>query len=378
MNSLKNEVKFLLSGHGMPYEKVSLLIAVAVSVIFVVLMGNNFIKDGRITVIDLDNSKYSHELIEKIDASPYAGITEVLNTPADPTSLMYRDKTIAVVYLPQGLEKNRYSKSAAQIGVFYDNTNSAQSAEIKELLNEIVAMENQTLAAENGASGDSGVVMYTRDLFNPVHSNTNVQTLGFLYFFSSMFFVFATIGMVPRLRMSHELDKALLEQNPFMVLVRLVPYVCLLFVALFVGLAILRIGGGLVFSGNVFLYILTQLLYIPTLGVMSLLFGWSASNPGIASSRMILFIPGGFIMGGMTGPIPIFPHWGQMLSHVFPLTWEFEFLRDVLLRGASFMDMAKTLGGFLIYAAILLIIFCMVFKKASDKNIEADSEIAEG
>lgn len=364
MDSLRDEVRFLLSGHGMPYEKVSLLVAVVIAVVFVVILGNNYIRDGRVAVIDLDNSHYSRELIARFDASPFIGITEVLNTPADVKSLMYRDQNIAVVYLPQGLEKNRYDGAAATVGVFYDNTNNAQTAELKEALNEIIAWENQTLAAEKGAVAESGVLLHTRDLFNPAHSNSNGETLGFLFFFSSMFFVFATIGIIPRLRMEHKLAEALAQGNPFAVLLRLLPYCACLFVALFIGLAILRVGGGLVFSGSAALYVLSQLFYIPALGVMSLLFGWTAANPGVAASRMILFIPGGFILGGMTGPIPILDKWVQVLSHFFPLVWEFEFIRDILLRGASFFDIGKTFGGFMLYMAALIGVFCLVFHRA--------------
>lgn len=365
MNSLKDEVRFLLSGQGMPYEKVSLMIAVAVTVIFVIILGNNYIKDGRTVVIDLDNSRYSRELITKFDSSPFIGVSNVLNAPADVKSLMYRDQNIAVIYLPPGLEKERYTNSAAKIGVFYDNTNNAQTAEIKGALNEIVAMENQNLAMENGsAAGESGVLLHSRDLFNPTHSSSNGETLGFLFFFSSMFFVFATIGIIPRLRMEHKLARSYAEGNPFSLLVRLLPYCACLFAALFVGLAILRLGGNLVFSGSIALYIVSQLFYIPALGMMSLLFGWTAANPGVAASRMILFIPGGFILGGMTGPVPILDEWVQLVSHFFPLVWEFEFIRDILLRGASFMDMGRTFGGFFIYMAAISSVFCLIFHKS--------------
>ena len=67
-------------------------------------------------------------------------------------------------------------------------------------------------------------------------------------------------------------------------------------------MAILRVFGDMSFSGNVFLFLLTQLFYIPALGIASLIFGWSAATPGVANSRMILFIPGGFIFGGSAVP----------------------------------------------------------------------------
>lgn len=157
MNSLKHEIAFLFSGMGMPYEKVAMLVAVVCAVLFTVLLGNNFIKEAPVAVIDLDNSKYSHELIQEMDASPYIDINTVFHSAVNPKVLFYRDHFAAVVYFPKDLEKNRYSDAAGQIGVFYDNTSIAQNADIMEALNTIVAEENNKLSAPetsrpNGAS----------------------------------------------------------------------------------------------------------------------------------------------------------------------------------------------------------------------------------
>ena len=97
----------------------------------------------------------------------------VLNAPAEPKTLFYRDESIAVLYLPKDLEKNRYGQTAANIGVFYDNTNSAQTAELKAALNEIVALENQKMAMEAGTGTEGGILLHDRILFNPVNSTCN-------------------------------------------------------------------------------------------------------------------------------------------------------------------------------------------------------------
>ena len=94
MNSLRDEIKYLFSGQGMPYEKVSIMVAVIITVFFTVILGNNFIKDANVAIIDLDNSKYSHELIDKIDTSQYMRVTAVINTPVEPKNLFYQDKNI--------------------------------------------------------------------------------------------------------------------------------------------------------------------------------------------------------------------------------------------------------------------------------------------
>lgn len=370
MHTLRDEIAFLFSGKGMPYEKVSILVAVVVTVVFTIFLSNNYVKDGSVAVIDLDNSRYSRELIDVLDASPYIAVNAVLNVPAEPKTLFYQDACIAVVYLPKDLEKERYGQTTASIGVFYDNTNSAQTAGLKAALNEIIALENQKIAMESGARGNSGLVLHDRILFNPVGSTCNGTTLGFLFFFSSMFFVFATIGIIPRLRLEGKLDASLEAGDLCGVLARLLPYCGCLLVALFVGMAVLRLGGDMVLQGDIFVFFFSQLLYIPLLGVTSLLFGWNAANPGSAVSRMIFFVPGGFLLGGVTSPIPILSEWVQIVSHFFPLVWEFSFVRDILLRGASFMDCAKTFGACMLYLAALIAVFCCCFFRARAQQKE--------
>lgn len=371
MHSLKDELTYFFSGIGMPYAKVSIMIAVVVSVLFTAVFSDNYIKDGKVAVIDLDNSKFSREFIAVINTSPYIRVKDVLNVPVDPQTLFYQDRYLAVIYLPAGFEKNRYSEGVNNIGVFYDNINVAQSGNLKEALNTIVAVQNQKIGlpqiqalglnTEQTAAVMNNISLNERLLFNPNSSSSNSTTMGFLFFFSSMFFVFATIGMIARLRLDGKWNAQLMDGSPFDLMLRLTPYIICLTVSLIVGLAILRVIGDLSFTGNLFTLLLSILLLAISTGFMSILFGWGAANPGVAASRMILFIPGGFILGGMSGPLDLHPGWVHVVSNVFPLVWEYRFTRDIILRGASFIDIAQVFGGFMIFTGILAVLVCIRF-----------------
>ena len=369
INSLKDEVKFLFSGKGMPYEKVCLTVAMIISVFLSVLLAGNFAKDAPVIVIDLDNSKYSRELVTQIDSSEYMKVKAVINVATNPEELFYRDEADAVIYLPQGLEKNFYNGDSAPVGIFYDNSNTAQTADIKVAMNELLAINN---AMMSGASG--GLTLNDRNLFNPAGSTSNTQTQGFLFFFGSMFFVFATIGMVPRLRLTKQLDKILLDGTPWDLLGRILPYSACMVVSFFFGLAILRVWGDLVFSGRVVDFLLIQILYAVMLGMLSVLIGWTASNPGIASSRMILFIPGGFILGGVTSPLSHLSPWVVTISHVFPLTWEYHFTRDIIQRGATLSQISSEIGAFMIYVALVAILLSLRFNTKRNDLIKSRQE----
>lgn len=369
INSLKDETKFLFSGKGMPYEKVCLTVAMIISVFLSVLLAGNFAKDAPIIVVDLDNSRYSRELITQIDSSEYMRVKAILNVPANIDELFYRDEADAVIYLPEGLEKNFYSGESSPVGIFYDNTNSAQTADIKSAMNELLAINNAMASTSSG-----GLTLNDRNLFNPAGSTSNAQTQGFLFFFGSMFFVFATIGMVPRLRLTKQLDKILMDGTPWDLIGRVLPYSACMVVSFFFGLAILRVWGDLVFSGRVVDFLLIQIVYAIMLGMLSILIGWTAQNPGIASSRMILFIPGGFILGGVTSPLSHLSSWVVTASHIFPLTWEFHFTRDIIQRGATLSQISSEIGAFLIYVAIVAILLSLRFQTQRNDLIKVRQE----
>ena len=68
--------------------------------------------------------------------------------------------------------------------------------------------------------------------------------------------------------------------------------------------------------------------------------------------------------------------WVQALSHIFPLTWEFHLVRDIITRGAGLADISKEFGGFLLYIGIVAVLFCLVFYKARAHQLAAKPEAA--
>lgn len=234
MKSFRDELRCLLIGRGMPYEKIAFVVSLVITVLFTVMMGMNYAKDTPITVIDLDNSRYSRELVQKLDVSRFLKVQAVLNSPADPKVLMYRDKNYAVVYLPEGLEKKHYNGEACEVGVFYDNTSSASLSGVREALNEIVADANNPSSGSR-ESLQGGMLLVDRLLFNPHDSAANGEVVGFLTFFSSMFFAFAMLSLVPRLKMEGKYYLTLRKGMAFDLMQRAIPYCCLWLGANFLG-----------------------------------------------------------------------------------------------------------------------------------------------
>ena len=177
--------------------------------------------------------------------------------------------------------------------------------------------------------------------------------------------------MIPRLKLTKQYEPTILNGTPWDLIARILPYALCLMVSYFLGLAVLRVWGDLVFSGRVLEFLLIEIFMTMTVGMLSIFMGWTAANPGIASSRMILYIPGGFILGGVTSPLSHLSEWVVYFAHIFPLTWQFHFTRDIIQRGASLPAISSEIGAFLIYVGIVAILLSHRFYKSRRELVGA-------
>ena len=79
-------------------------------------------------------------------------------------------------------------------------------------------------------------------------------------------------------------------------------------------------------------------------------------------------------MGGVTCPLSHLSPWVITASHIFPLTWEFHFTRDIIQRGASLSAISSEIGAFMIYCAIVVILLSLRFETKRNDLIKSRQE----
>ena len=85
--SFFDEWAAMFSGRFVPYHKLSVLVATIVSLVFSIAFSHDVVFEAPVSVIDLDTSRWSCAFIEKLNASPYVSVREVLHSPANPREL---------------------------------------------------------------------------------------------------------------------------------------------------------------------------------------------------------------------------------------------------------------------------------------------------
>ena len=102
--SILEELLAMGGGRVVPYHKTAMAVAAVVAFLFSLIFRQTAVFEAPIAVIDLDASRYSTELIERINTSPYIRVTAVYHTPYSAERLTEHDLNSGVLYLPQGRE----------------------------------------------------------------------------------------------------------------------------------------------------------------------------------------------------------------------------------------------------------------------------------
>lgn len=365
MLSIIEEVQAMRSGLFPPYHKMALMMATLTCVIFSILFSHGVVIEGKISVIDLDHSSFSQELIEQINASAYIDVADVYHSPVNPAALTVHEHNLGVLYLPQNLEKD-LSNGHRQINLGYlaDYSNEAQNASVIEELNAIVGQISGQMAgisvarmglAENETQAAiSPFAVKVRRLFDPVYSATNTTVTSFIYFFSSLYLGITTLMIMGRLHQSGMFE-TVLARGPLAMMARLLPYALFYTTAITLMYALLILFGQLRFDGSYLLFLPSVFMTAMCIGLIALFMSWNTGNPGEGASFMILIVPPGFIMGGATMAIGFLPEWAYTASHAFPLVWGYKIYRDIALRGQDFLEMTGIYGMFLLYMLVLML-----------------------
>ncbi|NOU95875.1 ABC transporter permease [Paenibacillus sp. LMG 31456] len=358
------------------YIRRALITPLILALVFGYLFSQNQLNESKIVVIDEDNSLYSQQLINKINASQYADVMAVLHEDIDPKTLLYNEKYMAVLYLPHGLEENRYQGKPSNVGFLIDYTVPSATANLRTGVSEVLGYENSSAPAlgklkaigmnDEQINGTlSSITLQQRLLFNPTNNLVNILVIGYVTIVSLGILYKPTLSIVARLREENRLAEEL--KQPVGLLLRVLPYTVVFFVSMVVMLGALKQFGSLRFDGNVLEFLLPLGLFCIVNAWFAMLVGWNAATQTKAESRAQLLISPAFLLSGVLSPIVLFPSYVQMLSNIIPATWYFKLFRGMGLRGGELQYFMEDIAAFLIMISVVLVLLILLILRESRK-----------
>lgn len=366
MQSLKSEWDVITSGK---FIYIILIVPILIAAIFGFVFSNNVVSEAPVAVVDQDQSHYSRQIIEKLDASQYVQIERIFLEPIEPDRLFYNEKFVAAIYLPKGLEASRYQGTQTNIGFYVDQTLPSAVSGVRSGVAEVISTENSSNAVgklkamglnDPQAMGTlNGLSLQQQTLYNPTNDSMNVGVIGFVNTIFISLISGVTISIVPRLRKEGTLLDEL-NRSTLGIVIRVLPYALIGCIGMYFCIATLKHFGTLRFDAHPIEVFLPFFLFTLNASLFALILGWTASEPAKASGRVMLVVILSFLLAGFQVPTLMLPQVLQWLGNLLPITHHFKFIRGMGMRGGELSFFTSEIGSYLIMTAVMVFLVSLM------------------
>jgi ABC-2 type transport system permease protein len=296
----------------------------------------------------------------------YYRFDHVVRTAAEADDLMARGKVSFIVTIPADFARRVDRQDHPQILVEADATDPAAASGAISTLGTVASQallreEGAQAVAKQDAARALDVVVHRR--YNPEGISQYNIVPGLLGVILQM-----TMTMMTSIALTREIERGTMENllampaSPFEIMLgKILPYLVVGAVQVFVILAASKVLFGIPFVGS-----LTLLLFAVTAFVAALvLLGYTIST--VARTQMqalqltVFFFLPSILLSGFMFPYRGMPVWAQWFGEIFPLTHFIRIVRAVMLKGANLDEIgfeASMLGVFIVaYAGAALLRF---------------------
>ena len=349
---MKQFISFVIKeGKHILRDKRTMLILFGMPLVLMLIFGfaiTTDVKNVRTVVVTSPMDHLTQQAVDRLAASEYFTITQVVATPRDAERVIRSQKAdMAIVFGPDFASK----RSGVQLIVDGADPNMAQ-----QWTNYATAvMLNADASAVN-----------TKMLFNPqLKSAYNFvpAIMGML--------LMLVCAMMTSISIVREKEKGTMEVllvspvKPLMIIIaKAIPYLVLAFVILVIILLMARFVLGVPLVGSLFWIIVISIIYI----LLALSLGLLISNvaktqlAALLLSAMVLLVPI-VMLSGMLFPVESMPRVLQWISAIVPPRYYIEAMRKLMIMGVGIKEVAREVLILTGMVAVLMTLALVKFNK---------------
>ena len=323
------------------------------------------IRDIQTGVIDQDQSMASRELIDALQSSGYFTITSRLDSPREIEPMMQRGEVQMVLVVPPDFSAEIGSGQAARLQAIVDGSD-ANTATIVLAYAQAIVQTWSSRALLEGKTVNLPVTVASRVWYNEELVSRNMIVPGLVAV------IMMIIGaMLTSLTIAREWERGTMEQlasTPVsrieVVLGKLLPYIGIglidVFITTIVGIWLF----GVPFRGNPFLLVILSFFFL--LGAL----GFGIFLSAVAKSQLLAtqlamvttFLPG-FLLSGFMFAIEVMPPPLRAVTYLIPARYFLVVTRGIFLKGVG-VEVLRVQGLLMIAFAIAgLVLATVMFRK---------------
>ena len=326
------------------------------------------IKNINMIVEDLDHSRTSRELIGQFEASPYFRVVGAPQSVQHGLDMLDRDQATVFLRIPQDFEKDlkRGSQTALALDI---NGIDGQAAGLSAFyITRIVSDLNRNILVRdaNGAPMRAGMVnVKERYWYNPDLEYKNTMLPGILVLLVTMVGLFlASMNIVREMEIGtiEQINVTPIRKWEFIV-GKLFPFWVIGMFELMLGLTVGVLVYSIPINGDVGVLLAFAGLYLPVILGMGLLVSTLTQTQQQAMFVSWFFMVIFLLMSGLFTPIENMPVWAQNITLFNPIAYFIDVIRLVLLKGSSFVDVARHFGVILLFAIAVNTLAVLNYRK---------------
>ncbi|MCK0156810.1 ABC transporter permease [Cellulophaga sp. F20128] len=320
-------------------DKRSLFILFGMPIAQILLFGfaiTNEINNVDIAILDHSKDATTEEIINKIGASKYFSIQQIIEKEADIETIFKKGKVKAVLTFEKDFSKNLIKEHKATVQIIADATDPNTANTISNFVNAILQKYQNELNKEVTIAYQ--IVPETRMVYNPELKSVYMFVPGVMTIILMLVSAMMTSISITREKELGTMEILLVSPiKPFQVILgKVFPYIFLSIINAIVIVLLSLFIFDMQVQGSLFLLGLESVLFIVSSLALGILISTISASQQTAMmiSLMGLMLPvillSGFIFPISSMPLPL-----QIISNIIPAKWFIIILKGIMLKGVG-------------------------------------------
>ena len=325
------------------------------------------IKHANLAIVDADGSQEAAALTHLLEATPFFHIVGQSRQADYWDKGMQQGQVEMILKIPQDFGKNLNQGKPVVLELISDAVNGSAANVMAGYVIQIIGDYNRDIIIEQGAFSMPGASISIRERywFNPELNYKTYMVPGILVLLVSLIGAFLSGMNVVRekeIGTIEQLNVTPIKKHQF-IIGKLFPFWLIAMFDMIVGLVLAYFVFNVPILGSVFLILGVAAIYLFLVLGLGLFISTITETQQQAMFLAWFFFLIFIMLGGLFTPAEAMPVWAQKINFVNPIYYFIDFMRLVMLKGASLKDVTSQVIHISIYALLMLSLAIYRYRK---------------
>ncbi len=328
-------------------------------------------KNITMSVVDMDLSGSSRQMVSKFQGSPFFIIRHTSFSYQEAEDQMKKGKVDLILQIPAGFEKDLYKENRSKVQLVVNAINGSTAGLINAYSTMIIMDYNRGILLENmnpaQVSTTRNILVTSSYWYNPKLNYKTYMVPGILVLLVTI------IGLLlSGMNIVREKEIGTIEQinvTPIrkiqFIAGKLIPFWIIALFELAFGLTIGKLLFNIPIVGSLGLIFLSAGIYLFVILGFGLLISTMTNTQQqsmlVSFFFMVIFI----LMSGLFTSIESMPNWAQQLDRLNPVAYFIRIMRMIMLKGSTFKDISTSFYSLVVYAILIISFATLRYRKVS-------------